>query len=685
MSEFHFLRPAWFLALVPLLVLLVLLWRQRTRATQWQGIVAPGLLPHLLLDSASPACRLPLVLLGSGWLLAVTALAGPVWQQLPQAVYRAPSDRVIVLDMSPSMAAADLKPDRLTRARFAIRSLLSALPEGRTALVVFSGEPHVVAPLTDDVATVEALLPALSVDIMPAPGDHAAPALRKAGELLQRVGSTRGEVLLLSDGVDDPADSLAAIHALRSRGVQTSVLGVGTAQGAPVPGDGGGFAAGQTGGVALARLDTQGLTALARAGGGRYQRLGEGRLQDLVATGAGHDLAHARAADPAGVARWVEEGPWLLLPLLLLAAGGFRRGWLAAVTLVVLVPPPAQAFSWQDLWLRPDQQASRLLEQGDAAAAAGRFQHPDWQGTAQYRAGDYAAAAKSFTTQDSDGAYNRANALARAGRLQEAMAAYAAALKLDAGNEDARFNRKLVEQLLQQQQSSSQAGDSAKQSQTPPGGAGQDKVQQQSGSGQAGETRQQAGAGGQAAANGRDDGAGQPAPAGGKDAQVADGDNRNAGRQATQRAPEARSGNSGEPPGHAASAARDQQQAQRESGAQPGDRGNPPPAQDNLEAAKRSERAGAQADSDSAERARADVAPAVTGEDGGKEDTPVRPFTRDSAPPGAAPGGQSRQAMSEQDLALEQWLHQVPDDPAGLLRRKFMLEHLLRQKGRETP
>jgi Ca-activated chloride channel family protein len=638
MSGLHFIRPAWFLALMPAVWLLVLLWRRRARADQWRGIVSPSLLPHLLLDAGKPLRRLPLTLLGIGWLLAVTALAGPTWRQQPQAVYRAPSDRVIVLDMSPSMAASDLKPDRLTRARFAVRSLLAALPEGRTALVVFSGEPHVVAPLTDDVATIEALLPALSVDIMPAPGNRAAPALREAGELLERVGSTHSEVLLLSDGIDDPADSLGAVRGLRGDGVRTSVLGVGTLQGAPVPAAGGGFETGQVGRVEVARLDESGLEALARAGGGGYRRLGDGPVRDMLDGGAGHDLAHARAEEHGGVPRWVEEGPWLLLPLLLLAAGGFRRGWLGVLALVVLLPPPAQAFSWQDLWLRPDQKASRLLAQGDAAAAAARFEDPGWKATAQYRAGDYAAAAKSFNAPDSDSAYNRGNALARAGKLREAIAAYGAALKRDAGNEDARFNRNLVEQLLQQQKQEQQQkqgghsgeGDSQRQNQ-----GGQGESQPQSSSGQsAGQAQSASGGPGQADSQQQQAGSDRHNTTEGQSAQS----------PAAASPPQARE-NNGQPPAGAASGA--------------------PQA-------------------DSAERARADVAPATKpdskGDDGAGDQQ-----TSGASPQNAASGGQPRQPMSEQDLALQQWLHQVPDDPAGLLRRKFMLEHLLRQKGRETP
>jgi Ca-activated chloride channel family protein len=646
MNEFHFLRPAWFAALVPALLLILFLWRRHGRATAWRSVVAPALLPHLLLgDGAGSARRWPLLLLGLAWLLAVTALAGPTWERQPQPVYRAPVDRVLVLDMSPSMAATDLRPDRLARARYAVRSLLSETREGRVALLVFGAEPHVVAPLTDDVATVEALLPALSVDILPVPGNRGAAALQTAGALLQRAGSGRGEVLLLSDGVDDPADSLAAIQALRAQGIRLSVLGVGTLEGAPVPTARGEFETGPGGKVRLARLDETGLMALARAGGGHYQRLGQGAVSAVLTQDAARDAARARS-QREGVDRWVEQGPWLLLPLLLIAAGGFRRGWLGVVALLLLPPPQAHAFGWQDLWLRPDQQASRLLERGDAAAAAQRFDNPDWQATANYRAGDYAAAAEGFDGTDADSQYNRGNALARAGRLQEALAAYDQALEQTPELADARFNRDLVERLLRQQQQQGQGGSDATDSQQRDSQSGQPQQEQAGDAGQQGQD--EAGAGG----------------------------SQNAGTR-NQEADGAQAGDSGDAQPQPTTQSQDRQQAG---------------ATNDASTAQGETGTGQQPDNN--EQARADVTPTA------QSNTPEQPGAAAQAGAAAPADGSAdaerpqapetpvaaeHEAPSEQQLALEQWLRQIPDDPAGLLRRKFMVEHLMRQKEGKTP
>ncbi len=644
MSAFHFLRPAWLLAALPPLLLLWLLWRRQVHGNPWRMLVSPALLPHLLLNAGRGA-RLPWVLLGLGWLLAVAALAGPTWERQPQTLYRASFDRVLVLDVSPSMAAADVSPTRLARARLAIRRLLSEGREGRNALVVFAGEPHIVVPLTEDVATIEALLPALSPGIMPTGGDRAAPALRRAGELLRRGGGgASAQVLLISDGVADPADSLNAVRALRASGVTVSVLGVGTAQGAPVPRTEGGFAADAQGAVSLARFEPSGLKALASAGGGHYLHLGEGKLAQLFTPGVDRNPEHAKASR-GGPARWMEEGPWLLLPLLLLAAAGFRRGWLGLWLLVLLAPPqPAQAFSWKDLWLRPDQQASQLLHQGEAAAAARRFHDPKWRATAQYRAGDFAAAAKGFAGNDADSLYNKGNALARAGQLQAAKRAYEAALAAGGEHPDARFNRDLVERLLRQRKA--QTGRKKEASRQPSRGTPAPQGTATRADGKAAQGKKNGNAAGAKPSTAANQAGPQQSGADGKQPAAAGQESAGAASATSQ----------GRKPEQAASAAT----------------GSEPPASPVTAANK----------GDSAERARADVS--ATSAASGHETAATTTGQGASASAQMRPQ-QSSSPQSEQDLALQQWLRQVPDDPAGLLRRKFMLDHLRRQRGGDTP
>ncbi|MDQ2696524.1 MAG: VWA domain-containing protein, partial [Pseudomonadota bacterium] len=223
-ADFHFLRPLWLLALLPLPLVLWQL-RRAAGAGAWRKVCDPHLLAQLLSDSQGGGRKIPLALLGIGWLLAVLALAGPVWSQYPLPVMQSRDALVIVLDLSRSMLAADLKPSRLVQARFKAADALERRREGQTGLVAFAGDAFAVAPLTTDSATLTALLPVLSPDIMPVQGSRADLGLEKAGELLDGIG----DVLLITDSAD--AAALAAARALRERGVTVSVLGVGTPAG----------------------------------------------------------------------------------------------------------------------------------------------------------------------------------------------------------------------------------------------------------------------------------------------------------------------------------------------------------------------------------------------------------------------------------------------------------------------
>jgi Ca-activated chloride channel family protein len=464
MTAWHFLRPAWFLALLPLAALLWWWLRPARRAGAWQQVVDPQLLPHLLLDSRGVQRRWPLWLAGLLGLLSIVALAGPVFEKLPQPVFRAQSALVIVLDLSRSMDAADLKPSRLTRARLKVRDILQRRREGQTGLVVYAGAPFVVSPLTEDTATIAAQLDAMETDLMPARGSRADLALQKAATLLTQAGVAKGEILLITDGLadDSPAESVAA--ELRSHGHRVSVLGVGTADGAPIPRGDGQFIKDGQGNIVISRLTPSRLAALAAAGGGGYRamRTDDQDIAALLQDAQVNPLDVEKTATDLHTDLWREEGPWLLLLVIPLAALAFRRGVLAAVLLLVLLPQPkpAMAGDWDDLWSNADQRAAKALAAGDAATAAKTFADRRWRAAAQYRAGQYQQSAKTLEgLDDAESLYNRGNALAKAGDVQGAMSAYDAALKKDPDNADARYNRDLLRRQQQKQQQSGNKND----------------------------------------------------------------------------------------------------------------------------------------------------------------------------------------------------------------------------------
>ncbi|KAA9131007.1 VWA domain-containing protein [Marinihelvus fidelis] len=491
----HFIRPAWLLAL-PLAGLLPWAWRRWRRPSgDWARVCDPHLLRWLAVGETNGSRRrgLGAWLAGLALALSVLALSGPSWQRLPDIGFSATDARVIVVDLSQSMLAQDLRPDRLTRARFRLSDLLAAIEEGQVGLVAYAGDAYVVSPLTSDTNTVINMLPALRPDVVPVAGSRADLALEMAAELLQRSGLGQGEVLLVTDSAD--ARAVDAAGELRDQGMITSVLAVGTPEGAPIP-SGSGFLGDASGNIVIATLEDANLRALARAGGGRYSLVGDAVEGSPWARDEGE--AFARRDDGAG-ARWRDFGPWLLLGLLPLAALGFRRGALFSHATVaglagslavasLAVPSIAEAGLWDDLWQRRDQQAQQALAQGESDRAAVLARDPAIAAEARYRAGDHAAAATAWSSlEDADAQYNLGNALAQQGRLDEAIAAYDRALAMNPDLDDALYNRALVEQAAEQQKQDADQGEGeGEQDQGEPQASDEDSEsdQQQSGDGE---------------------------------------------------------------------------------------------------------------------------------------------------------------------------------------------------------
>jgi Ca-activated chloride channel homolog len=328
LKALHFLHPTWLLALPLLLGLTAWLARRASRDDNWSRIVDSELL-SLLRVSESRGGSSPWLLIGAVWGLAVLALAGPAWNHSQSTGFRAPAAWVLVLDLSPSMAATDVTPNRVTRARYVAADLLSAAHDARVGLVAFAGEPHTVAPLTTDVTTVRTLLQPLAPNLMPESGDKLAPALEEASRLLQAGHAQHGQVVVLSDGFSDPAEALEVAQRMRQQGTTVNVVGVGTQTGAPEPDGSGGFVHDADSRTRITRIQTDELQRVATAGGGEFVSVsGVAKLLSTLDSAESHSLDDGAAAPQATLATWNNEGVWLLPLLLLLAALLSRRGWL---------------------------------------------------------------------------------------------------------------------------------------------------------------------------------------------------------------------------------------------------------------------------------------------------------------------------------------------------------------------
>ncbi|MEO7917261.1 MAG: VWA domain-containing protein [Dokdonella sp.] len=617
LADFHFLRP-WLLLAILALPLFALVWRRaRADGGGWRQVVDAALLPHLIDPVAVRGSRGVWWLATIAWIIGCVSAAGPAWEREPAALYRGESARVIALGLTPSMLATDVQPNRLARARFRIDDLLNQSGDTQTALIAYAGDAFVVAPLTDDANTVRNLVDALEPDVMPVRGNSTSRAIATAINLIRQAGLQSGQIVLIADSVSD--DAVAAARSAREQGMTVSVLGVGTAAGAPVALPEGGFMKDSNGQIVLPKVEEARLQAVAQAGGGRYIALSADArdLRGLPSSKSETDFAK----NDGGLAtseRFRDRGAWLLLALLPLVLIGFRRGWLMTVALVFALPSaPAQALSFRDLWQRSDQQAAAALAEGNAAQAQEVATSPEWRGSAAYRNGKFDAATEAFAQgRNADAAYNEGNALAKAGKYEDAIASYDSALKRQPDHADAKANRDSVEAFLKQQQQSdknTKSGDKGDKSdkKDPPHKPGDDQSKQ----------------------DGEQDKSDQDQES--KDQQSKDGE-------------------------------QDQSKQDQQSGAD---------SKDSKDEGTPKDEQGKSASEEQQQKLKDEIDQQIAEQQAKEGEHPPK-----DAKPDAKGVREVDQAEQEKQQALEQWLERVPDDPGGLLRRKFAIEHQRRMQ-----
>ncbi len=452
MAEFHFIRPLWLLGLPVGIWLIWKLVRRSGALGRWHELVDDALKPYVL-TAPDLSLKEHNWLTGAAiiaWVLATVALAGPTWERLPVPAYRSSEALVVALDLSRSMDAGDLQPTRLARAKLKLLSLLERRASGQTGLIVFSAHAFTVSPLTADTETITALVSSLTSDIMPSRGSYPEAGVNRAIQIMRQTGISQGEVLLMTDSAVSPGMEALA-QELREDDFILHVMAIGTAEGGPIAQPRGGFLTDNVGQVVVSQVDLGGLERLANLGGGRFASLTPDD-RDLDYLFPNSNLLNAGASESMDFQTdvWRDQGPWLSLLLVPLVALAFKRGWIVLWVVGIILPGTrAEALTWDDLWLRADQQGQAAFEAEEHQQASELFQNPEWRAAAQYRAGDFAASASSLENiETAEAHYNRGNALARAGAIPEAINAYDLALELESEHEDAIFNRDL---LLQQQ------------------------------------------------------------------------------------------------------------------------------------------------------------------------------------------------------------------------------------------
>ncbi len=470
LEHFHFLRPAWALAIIPWLLITLVQNRRDATRDMFGGIIAPHLLEHLRLQRFQSRWLNPTNVTRVITALLLVLLMGPTWRQQPSPLSQDEAALVILLDVSTSMQQSDVQPSRLQRAKQKIGDLLALRPDKKAALIAYAGSAHTVLSLTADQEILKQYLAAITPAVLPRAGKFPEYGLPLATEVLRESGAP-ATIVLFSDGLG--SDSAASfIPWFEQSGHQLLILGVGT----------------QREEKGLAPLERRALEDLADATGGRYVDLtvDDADVRQINRRIDSHYVVIEDSALP-----WLDSGYVLVFPAMALFMLWFRRGWTLTWTWLLVpalllgshdaaradagaVTPDQRHWSagqwFADLWLTGDQQGRILMQRGEYHAAAAHFADPMWKGLAYYYAEDFMLAAEYFSRTDSDDAlFNEANARAHARDYLRAVNRYDRLLARNAAYPGASQNRRRVQELIDEINRLSES------QQSEPGVSGEDK------------------------------------------------------------------------------------------------------------------------------------------------------------------------------------------------------------------
>ncbi len=654
LNQFHFLRPEWFAAIIPLLLLVILIRKATAKQSGWQSVIPSHLYQYMVIGKTEVGAKPPIMLLAIAWFVSVIALAGPTWERLPQPVYQLKMGHVLVIDMSLSMRATDMTPDRLTRAKYKAIDLVNAIGEGEMGLVAYAGDAFVISPLTEDAANITTLIPSLSPEIMPVPGSDPLLGIESAAALLTNAGYNSGMIYWITDGIE-LAQQNELQEYVASIPFTLNALTVGTAEGAPIRQQSGELLKDHTGSIVIPKLNDNAVKGVVKTSGGRFESFtsNDADIEALAAISLldkGNSEEDEEDSNIQGD-QWKEVGPYLVVLLLPLAAFAFKRGLVFLLLVGLLSPPvmlkahalqgsdvaserqsgiensaqPKSLSWWQKPFMNDNQEALNSYQRGKYKDAVSQFDDKLWKASSLYKSGEYERVLAAFENiPGPESLYNQGNALAKLGKLEKAIEKYELALQEAPDFEDAKANKKIIEDLLEQQAQQEKQNQQQNQQQ------GSDQNQNQ-------DTQQN---------NGEDDQqqSGEP---NNQDGEQNDNSDQQSGQNQQQ--------NSTEQNGEQ----QNSDNAERSEDSEPSEpeQQEPSSQQDNA---------------DQGENAQQNSAQALNEEESSAQEAEAM----------QSQAGELSDAEKEELQRMESLMRRVPDDPAFLLKRKMQLEAQKRQRQR---
>ena len=447
-NAFHFLRPEFLWFLVPITIILGLGLFGIRDEVHWKKYIAPHLRPYMIKKGSE---RLKIIMQILSFFLvafAVVGLAGPTWKkiELPERTLETPL--IILLDLSQSMMAEDIQPNRLERAKFKISDFLEANPKVRIGLVGFAGTAHTLVPLTKDYKIIESYLKTIKTNILPFQGTDLEAGLILSDSLI-KVTEAPGTIFLITDEFTN--ETFSAVQKFTNSTTEIEIMPFATTLGATVPVMGSKRPMkDNNGAIITSALNQEVINMLGSLNNINIHNLTLDKTDvQALAKSISKDLEF-KEKDDSKEENWQDEGPLFVIPFAFFILMWFRKGWVIYSFLFLVCFSSCDSDqSFKELWLTDDYKAQIFYDEAQYEKAAELFTQPIRKGLSYYKSEKYYEAIDAFSKDSTaQGQYNLGLAYYKIGELSLANMAFQNAGNLDPTMKAAKTNMGITQNLM---------------------------------------------------------------------------------------------------------------------------------------------------------------------------------------------------------------------------------------------
>lgn len=423
-QNFHFLRP-W--VLLFLLLPIGLFWRKvggGKNVSSWEDVCDPNLLKYLLVKKDKQKKMSYMHFVYIGILAAIVAAAGPAWKKTEVPTIEVENPSLFVLSLSQDMQLKDVTPSRLERAKFFISDIADELHEGQFGLAVYSREPYIITPLTNDIKIIKSLLPQIVPSIVPDQGDRLDRALDMAINKFKAAGYVSGNIILLASDVGQRFDY--ALEKAEQATKQHFSVNV----------------------IDMSYSENEKMKMLAEKGNGLYLHAKKDAPQKIIQKL--QQIKQEKITLSKNLrSDYLDYGYYLIFISLLCFLPFFRRGMLSVLLCFMFITPAYAGF-----FTNNDQDGFSLFQKGLYEQALQKFDNTLWKGICLYKLDKKEEALMEFSKVKNDvSLYNQGVVLTKLCQYEKALSAFDEAIRINPQHADALYNKKILLDLFEKAKS----------------------------------------------------------------------------------------------------------------------------------------------------------------------------------------------------------------------------------------